>query len=77
MSSQIIVVRDGLFIPRELLPVGGEWEATISGETIILRPKRNKLAARESMDKIRESLFRKYGPYDDSSVLIRQDRDER
>lgn len=77
MAVQTAVAKDGIFIPRNLLPAGGKWEMTISDDRITLRPKLGKFAARRKMDEIRERLQRQYGLFKDSSLLIRQDRDER
>lgn len=75
--SQTMIAKDGIFIPRELLPAGGEWEMNVLEDQIVLRPKVSRFAARSRMDEIRERLRRQYGLFEDSSVLIRQDRDER
>ena len=78
MATQTAIAKDGIFIPCEFLPIGGEWEITLRGLEIVLRPKlSSRLAARSKMDEIRERLQRQYGLFEDSSVLIRQDRDER
>lgn len=77
MAVRTMVAKDGIFIPREFLPAGGEWEMNILEDHIVLRPKLSKLAARSKMDEIRERLRRQHGLFEDSSVLIRQDRDER
>jgi hypothetical protein len=78
MATQTAIAKDGIFIPREFLPIGGEWEITLQGWEIVMRPKlSSRLAARSKMDEIREHLQRQYGLFEDSSVLIRQDRDER
>lgn len=76
--SQTTIAKDGIFIPRELLPVGGEWEMTQRGLEIILRPHQpNREALAKSMDERRERLRQKFGLFEDSSLLIREDRDSR
>lgn len=78
MASQTMVAKDGIFIPREFLPVGGEWEMTQRGLEITLRPKRpDRGALAKSMDERRERLRREFGLFEDSSKLIREDRDSR
>lgn len=39
MAVRTMIAKDGIFIPREFLPIGGEWEAAFQGWEIILRPK--------------------------------------
>ena len=78
MSVQTVIAENGIFIPREILPVGGEWEMMFQGLEIILRPRRPDLdMLAKSIDERRERLQRRFGLFEDSSVLIREDRDRR
>ena len=86
MTSVIQVVdvtqirqNEGVFLPKELFAgcKGIAVELTDDG-TIILRPKKHaRIDIYRSMDARRESLREKYGFMEDSSHLIRQDRDSR
>jgi|GEM_PF-1918149 len=77
MLTKTVSVQEGIFIPRSLLPVGGEWVVMIVGQEIILRPKMDRREAHTRMRQLRETLRETYGVFPDSSELIRQDRDER
>ena len=77
MFTQTVQVEEGIFIPRRLLPRGGEWLIIITENEIILRPKVDKETAHRRLREISDELRQKYGELPDSSELIRQDRDER
>lgn len=70
-----MVADQGIFIPRELLPVGGEWTLMIEGYQIVLRPKMDRATAHKNMRELRERLKVKYGVLPASTLLIREDRE--
>ncbi len=47
MATKTAIAKDGIFIPRELLPIGREWEIIFRGLEIVMRPNlSSRLAAR-------------------------------
>ena len=77
MSTTTVIADNGIFIPRELLPAGGEWIITITNSEVVLRPKISPAEARRRMRELSDRLYKKHGMFPDSAPLIRQDRDER
>ncbi len=75
MTIKTLPARDGIFIPRELLPVGGEWILTVIGNQVVLRPKMDRATAHRNLRETRARLKEKYGIFPDSVPLIREDRE--
>lgn len=67
----------GIYIPRKMLPVGGEWIMTFRENEIVLRPKLTPQEARRRMRELSDRLYQAHGLFPDSTPLIRADRDER
>jgi hypothetical protein len=77
MVIKTIPANEGIFIPRHLLSVGGEWVVVFKDQEIVLRPKLDRMTAHQRARERRERLRQQFGVFSDSTVLIRQDRDER
>ena len=78
LPFRTLIAQDGIFIPRELLPVGGKWEMTRRGLEIILRPQQpDRETLAKMMDERRERLRQEFGIFEDSSKLVREARDSR
>lgn len=72
-------IREGLFIPLDLFAghEGVEIKITEDG-VVVIRPRERTLnEICQSIDNRREALRSSYGLMDDSSALIREDRDGR
>jgi hypothetical protein len=72
-------IREGLFIPLDLFAGHEGIEVRIDDDGVVtIQPRERTLAeVCQSIDKRRESLQTGYGLMDDSSLLIREDRDRR
>jgi hypothetical protein len=72
-------VREGLFIPLDLFAGHEGIEVRINDDGVVtIRPRERTLTeVCQSIDQRRESLETGYGLMDDSSLLIREDRDRR
>jgi hypothetical protein len=72
-------IREGLFIPLELLEGHKNVEVEIADDgAVIIRPRKRSLAEiRRSIDRRREALRAMHGMMEDSSIVIREDRDSR
>jgi hypothetical protein len=77
MTTTTVLADDGIFIPRKLLPVGGEWTLMVLGNEVILRPKLDRATSHRRARERREKLKAKFGLFSDSTDLIREDRDSR
>ena len=72
-------IREGLFIPIDLFAGHEGIEVHITDEGVVtIRPRERTLHdVCQSIDRRREALKRSYGLMDDSSILVREDRDSR
>ncbi len=72
-------VREGLFIPLDLFAGHEGIEVKIDDDGVVtIRPReRTLMEVCQSIDNRRESLKTGHGLMDDSSLLIREDRDRR
>jgi hypothetical protein len=76
---EIVKTEDGIFIPKELIPDFEHVTVDISEphKIVVRSPQRrhhlDEVIAR--IDEIREDIRRRKGTLDDSSILIREDRD--
>ena len=78
MHATTLIADNGIYIPRDMLPVGGEWIITLrSNYEIVLRPKLSKAEAHRRARERRERLREQFGVLPDSTPLIREDRDSR
>jgi hypothetical protein len=72
-------IREGLFIPLDLFAghEGIEIRVTDEGVVTIQPRERTRMDVCRSIDERREALRSSHGLMDDSSLLIREDRDSR
>jgi hypothetical protein len=72
-------IREGLFIPLDLFAGHEGIEVKITDEGVVtIQPReRTLLDVCRSIDRRREALKGSYGLMDDSSILIREDRERR
>jgi hypothetical protein len=79
MMAQVEKRRDGIFVPKELIADFEHVEVdTSSPDAIVIRsPARKKelMALLARIDKRREAIRARRGLLDDSSALIREDRE--
>jgi hypothetical protein len=72
-------IREGLFIPLDLFAGYEGIEVKIGDDGVVtIRPReRTRMDVCQSIDNRREALRSSHGLMDDSSLLIREDRDNR
>jgi hypothetical protein len=77
---EILKTDEGIFIPRTLIPDFERVEVdTSTPGAITIRSKaasRHSQTVLERMDRRREAIFQRRGLLDDSTILIRQSREE-